>query len=158
MSVHASFVRIDKPILCAVNGVAMGGGAGLALAGDMVLMAAGARIGYPEVKRGAVPAVVLANLVRQLGPKIAFELVTLGEPLTAEQALALRLVNRVVPDEALMAATLAMAERLAACSPDALFATKRLFHRVAGQPLLAALEVARDANIIMRGYGARSTV
>lgn len=158
MRVHASFSRIDKPIICAINGFAMGGGAGLALAGDMALMAASAKIGYPEVKRGAVPAIVLANLVRQLGPKRAFEIVTLGEPLTAEQAHALHLVNRVVPDAALMEETLGVAERLAACAQDALFATKRLFHRVSALPLQPALEVARDANIIMRGYGARSTV
>ena len=158
MRVHASFTQIDKPIICGINGFAMGGGAGLALAGDMAVMAASAKIGYPEVKRGAVPAIVLANLVRQLGPKAAFEVVTLGEPLTAEQALALRIINRVVPDEALMSETMAIAERLAACAQDALFATKRLFHRVAALPLQPALEVARDANIIMRGYGARSTV
>lgn len=158
MTLHGCFSRIDKPIICAINGFAMGGGAGLALAGDMAVMAASAKIGYPEVKRGAVPAVVLANLVRQVGPKIAFELVALGEPLTAEQAQALRIVNRVVPDDRLMEETLAIATRLAECSPAALFATKRLFHRVAGLPLQTALEVSRDANIIMRGYGARSTV
>jgi enoyl-CoA hydratase/carnithine racemase len=158
MRVHASFSRIDKPILCAINGFAMGGGAGLATAGDMALMAASAKIGYPEVKRGAVPAIVLANLVRQIGPKAAFEIVTLGDPLTAEQAQAVGLVNRVVPDERLMEETLAVAARLAECSQEALFATKRLFHRVAALPLQPALEVARDANIIMRGYGARSTV
>ena len=158
MTLHGCFSRIDKPVICAINGFAMGGGAGLALAGDMAVMAASAKLGYPEVKRGAVPAVVLANLVRQVGPKTAFELVTLGEPLTAARALALRIVNRVVPDEALMDETLAIATRLAECSPAALFATKRLFHRVSALPLQAALEVARDANIIMRGYGARSTV
>ncbi|WP_137176761.1 enoyl-CoA hydratase/isomerase family protein [Roseomonas sp. AR75] len=158
MRLHASFAQIDKPILCAINGFAMGGGAGLALAGDLALMAASAKLGYPEVKRGAVPAIVLANLVRQLGPKAAFELVTLGEPLTAEQALALRIINRVVPDAEMLAEAVTMAEKLAACGQDALFATKRLFHRVAALPLQPALEVARDANVIMRGYGARSTV
>jgi enoyl-CoA hydratase/carnithine racemase len=158
MRLHAGFVGTDTPVLCAINGYAMGGGCGLALAGDMAVMAAGARLGYPEVKRGAVPAVVLANLVRQVGPKAAFELVTLGEPVTAERALALGLVNRVVPDEQLMEETMGIARTLAACSPDALFATKRLFHRVSALALLPALEVARDANVIMRGYGARSTV
>jgi enoyl-CoA hydratase/carnithine racemase len=158
MKLHASFVQIDKPIICAVNGYAMGGGCGLAVAGDMVVMAAGAKLGYPEVKRGAVPAIVLANLVRQIGPKAAFELVTLCEPITAERALALGLVNRVVADDALLAETMQMAERLAAASPDAMGATKRLFHRTAALPLLPALEVARDANIIMRGYDVRGTV
>jgi len=158
MRLHASFVTIDKPIVCAINGVAMGGGCGLAVAGDISVIAEGARLGYPEVKRGAVPAVVLANLVRQVGPKAAFELVMLGEHVPASKALALGLVNRVFPDDALLDGALEIAATLAGASPDAVTATKRLFHRVAAQPLLPALEVARDANIIMRGYSIRKTV
>src|SRR5690606_35788533 len=95
MQLHASFVTIDKPIVCAINGVAMGGGCGLAVAGDISVIAESAKLGYPEVKRGAVPAVVLANLVRQVGRKAAFELVMLGEHVSASKALALGLVNRV---------------------------------------------------------------
>jgi len=158
MRLHASFVTIDKPIVCAINGVAMGGGCGLAVAGDISVIAEGARLGYPEVKRGAVPAVVLANLVRQVGPKAAFELVMLGEHVPASKALALGLVNRVFPDDALLDGALEIAATLAGASPDAVTATKRLFHRVAALPLLPALEVARDANIIMRGYSIRKTV
>lgn len=158
MRLHASFVTIDKPIICAINGVAMGGGCGLAVAGDMAVMAETAKLGYPEVKRGAVPAVVLANLVRQIGRKAAFELVMLGEHVTAERALSLGLVNQVVPDDQLLGRAMDIARAMAAASPDAVTATKRLFHRVSGLPLLPALEVARDANIIMRGYSMRGTV
>ena len=158
MRLHASFVTIDKPIICAINGIAMGGGCGLALAGDLSLMAQGAQLGYPEVKRGAVPAVVLANLVRLVSRKAAFELVMLGEAISSQRALELGLVNRVLPDDELLDGALDMARRLSEASPDAVTATKRLFHRVAGMPLLPALEVARDANIIMRGYNIRKTV
>jgi len=158
MQLHASFVTIDKPIVCAINGVAMGGGCGLAVAGDISVIAESAKLGYPEVKRGAVPAVVLANLVRQVGRKAAFELVMLGEHVSASKALALGLVNRVFPDDALLGGALEIAATLAEASPDAVTATKRLFHRVAALPLLPALEVARDANIIMRGYSMRKTV
>src|SRR5690606_23924680 len=147
-----------KPVICAVNGVAMGGGCGLAVAGDMSLIAESAKLGYPEVKRGAVPAVVLANLVRLVGRKAAFELVMVGEHISAARALELGLVNRVLPDDALLDGAMQIAATLAAASPDAVMATKRLFHRVAGMPLLPALEVARDANIIMRGYNIRKTV
>ncbi|MFP1645994.1 enoyl-CoA hydratase/isomerase family protein [Pontitalea aquivivens] len=158
MRLHASFVTTDKPVICAVNGVAMGGGCGLAVAGDMSLIAESAKLGYPEVKRGAVPAIVLANLVRLVGRKAAFELVMMGEHIPAARALELGLVNRVLPDDALLDGAMQIAAMLAAASPDAVMATKRLFHRVAGMPLLPALEVARDANIIMRGYNIRKTV
>ena len=132
---------------------------GLALAGDMAVMAADARLGYPEVKRGACRRWCWPTWSASSARKAAFELVTLGEPVTAERALALGLVNRAVPDERLMEETLAHRRarwRRAArtrCSPPSACST-------ASPPcaLLPALEVARDANVIMRGYGARSTV
>jgi enoyl-CoA hydratase/carnithine racemase len=137
----------------------MGGGCGLALACDLLVAAAvGAKFAYPEVKRGAVPAIVLANLVRQVSLKAACELVMLCETIGAGRALELGMVNRVVPDEALIAETMGMARAMAAWNRDALQATKRLLHRVAGLPLAPALEVARDANIIMRGYNVKKTV
>ena len=86
-----------KPVVTAINGAAMGGGAGLAIAGDLAVMAESATLGYPETKHGIVAAIVMANLVRQAGRKAAFELVALGEPVDAQRALALGLVNRVVP-------------------------------------------------------------
>lgn len=158
MKLHAAFSEISKPVIGAVNGYAMGGGCGLALACDLLVAAAGAKFGYPEVKRGAVPAIVLANLVRQVSLKAACELVMLCETISAARALELGMVNRVVPDEALLAETMTMARAMAGWNRDALQATKRLLHRVAGLPLAPALEVARDANIIMRGYNVKKTV
>ncbi|HWD23516.1 MAG TPA: enoyl-CoA hydratase/isomerase family protein [Burkholderiales bacterium] len=159
MKLHAAFNEISKPVIGAVNGHAMGGGCGLALACDLLVAAAvGAKFAYPEVKRGAVPAIVLANLVRQVSLKAACELVMLCETIGAGRALELGMVNRVVPDEALIAETMGMARAMAAWNRDALQATKRLLHRVAGLPLAPALEVARDANIIMRGYNVKKTV
>ena len=70
-------------MVTAINGAAMGGGAGLAIAGDLAVMAEGAKLGYPEAKHGIVAAIVMANLVRQVGRKAAFELVALGEPIDA---------------------------------------------------------------------------
>ena len=87
-----------------------------------------------------------------LGRKAAFELVSLGEPIDAQRALALGMVNRVVADSELMSAALAMAEKLAAVDQNAMAETKRLFHEVAELSLAEALERGRDANKRMRNF------
>lgn len=152
MQLHLAFAKMAKPVVTAINGAAMGGGAGLAIAGDMAVMAEGATLGYPETKHGIVAAIVMANLVRQAGRKAAFELVGLGEPVDAPRALALGLVNRVVPAAQLMDEALAIAQKLAAVSRPAMALTKRLFHEAADLPLGAALERGRDANKRMRAF------
>jgi enoyl-CoA hydratase/carnithine racemase len=152
MQLHLAFTRISKPIVAAINGAAMGGGAGLAIAADIAVMAVGAKLGYPEAKHGIVAAIVMANLVRQVGRKAAFELVALGEPIGAERALELGMVNRVVAEQELMPQALAYAEKLAAMAPAARMETKRLFHEVADLPLAAALERGRDTNRRMRNF------
>ena len=153
MQLHLAIPRMAKPVVTAINGAAMGGGAGLAIAGDLAVMAASAKIGYPETRHGIVAAIVMANLVRQTGRKRAFELVSLGESLTSQQVLACGLVNRVVPDADLMTETLLLAEKLAAVSSPAMKATKQLFHEVADLPLAKALERGRDVNKRMRAFG-----
>jgi enoyl-CoA hydratase/carnithine racemase len=150
MQLHLVFSRMSKPVITAINGPAMGGGAGLAIAGDLAIMAQAARLGYPEMKHGIVAAIVLANLVRQIGLKAAFELVSLGEPIDAARALALGMVNRVVPNSVLLDEALYFADKLASVSPAAMAETKRLFHEVADLPLAAALEKGRDVNRRMR--------
>jgi len=152
MQLHLAFSRISKPIVSAINGAAMGGGAGLAIAADVAVMAAGAKLGYPEAKHGIVAAIVMANLVRQVGRKAAFELVALGEPVGAQRALELGMVNRVVADAELMPQALSFADKLAAMAPAARAETKRLFHEVADLPLAAALERGRDTNRRMRNF------
>ena len=151
-SLHGIFSKMAKPVVSAIQGAAMGGGAGLALAGDMAVMAASAKLGYPEVKHGIVAAIVMTNLTRQVGRKAAFELVGLGAPVDAARALALGMVNRVVPDADLMQETLAIARQLAAASPQAMAATKQLLHQVAELPFDAALEQGRLANERMRAF------
>jgi enoyl-CoA hydratase/carnithine racemase len=152
MELHLSFSQIRTPVITAVNGAAMGGGAGLAIAGDIAVMAESAKLGYPETKHGIVAAIVLGNLVRQVGRKTAFELVSLGEPIDAQMALELGLVNRVFRDADLMTEALAMAAKLAAVSRPAMAETKRLFHKVADLPLAGALELGREANKRMRSF------
>jgi enoyl-CoA hydratase len=152
MKLQGIFSQLSKPVVTAVNGAAMGGGAGLALAGDVALMASTAKLGYPEVKHGIVAAVVMANLVRNVGRKAAFELVAAGEPVDAERALALGLVNRVSAPDALMADALAFAEKFAAVVRPAMAATKQLFYRVVDLPFAQALAEGRDVNKRMRAF------
>jgi enoyl-CoA hydratase len=149
---HGVFSTLSKPVVTAINGAAMGGGAGLAVAGDLAVMAQTARLGYPEVKHGIVAAIVMANLVRNVGRKAAFELVSLGEPVDAARALALGLVNRVAAPEQLMTEALALADTLAAVSPPAMAATKQLFYRTTDLPFAQALEQGRDMNKRMRAF------
>jgi enoyl-CoA hydratase/carnithine racemase len=152
MQLHLALPKLSKPVVTAINGAAMGGGAGLAIAGDLAVMAEDATLGYPEAKHGIVAAIVMANLVRQAGRKAAFELVALGEPVSAARALALGLVNRVVPRAQLMQEALALAAQLAAVHPPAMRLTKQLFHEAADLPLAQALERGREANKRMRAF------
>jgi enoyl-CoA hydratase/carnithine racemase len=158
MQLHATFSQIRTPVIAAVKGHAMGGGCGVAVACDLVLAGEGAKFGYPEIRRGAFPAVVMANLVRQVGPKAAFELAILGETLDAQKALSLGMINRVCPDAEVLDTAQTMAQTIAGFSRDAVFATKTLFHRTRALPLLPALEAARDANVMMRALAIRTTV
>jgi enoyl-CoA hydratase/carnithine racemase len=152
MQLHLAFSKMVTPVVTAINGAAMGGGAGLAIAGDLAVMAASAKLGYPETKHGIVAAIVMANLVRQVGRKAAFELVALGEPIDAKRALELGMVNRVVPGTKLMSEARALAEQVAAVGRPAMAQTKRLFHEVADLPLDRALARGRDVNRRMRNF------
>ncbi len=152
MNLHGLFSRLSKPVVTAINGAAMGGGAGLALAGDVAVMAEGAILGYPELKHGIVAAVVMANLVRQAGRKAAFELVATGEPVDAARALALGLVNRITASDQLMAEAMGMAQKFASFDGAAMAATKQLFYRTLDLPFEQALEEGRDVNKRMRAF------
>jgi len=155
MDLHRVFSQLSKPVVAAINGAAMGGGAGLALAGDVAVMSSNAKLGYPEVKHGIVAAVVMANLVRNVGRKAAFELVATGEPVDAERAVALGLVNRIAAPDLLMEDALALAQKFAAVERPAMAATKQLFYRVLDLPFEQALEEGRDVNKRMRAFGKR---
>jgi enoyl-CoA hydratase len=152
MNLHLIFSKMITPVVTAINGAAMGGGAGLAIAGDLAVMAKSAKLGYPETRHGIVAAIVMANLVRQVGRKAAFELVALAEPIEAARALELGMVNRVVPSSKLMKEALSLAEKLAAVARPAMAQTKKLFHEVVDLALPQALERGRDANKRMRNF------
>lgn len=125
---------LPRPVVAAVQGDALGGGAGLAAACDLVVMADSARIGYPEVRRGVVAAIVLHDLVRQVGDRRARELLLTGTPIDAGRALAWGLANRVVPAEGCRDEAVALAREFAECAPFALAATKHLLDESTSRP------------------------
>ena len=118
--------RVPRPVIAAVHGAAMGAGASLALACDMVVMAEDARLGWPEARHGMLPRLVAPVLLRHLPPKPAFELLASGRAVEAEEASALGLVNRVVPAAALIAEASAMARAAALLNPTAMGELKRM--------------------------------
>src|SRR5437588_7586868 len=117
----------QKPLIAAVEGFALAGGLEIALACDVIVAARGTRLGIPEVKRSLVAAAgALLRLPRALPRNIAMELALTGDPIEAERAHALGLVNRLTePGDALQAA-LELAATIAANGPLALAATKRI--------------------------------
>lgn len=106
--------ELPKPVIMAINGVAFGGGCELALAGDIRIAASTARIGLTEVKLGLIPGWGgTQRLPRLVGQPAARWLILSGEPVSAEEALRLGLVQRVVPPAELLPAALDMARTLA---------------------------------------------
>jgi cyclohexa-1,5-dienecarbonyl-CoA hydratase len=98
---HAAFAAmldVAKPVVCVVNGAAIGGGAELAAFGDLVIATPRAKFAQPEITIGVFPPLASTILPYLVGPKVALELVLTGEPVTAERALELGIVNRLVPE------------------------------------------------------------
>lgn len=118
---------VSKPVIAAVNGLALGGGAEIVAACDLAVMSSEATLGLPEVKRGLFAAAGgLIRLPQQMPPKVAMAHALTGDPISAEDALQFGLVNLVVaPGEAVDAA-LELAGRIALNGPLAVAATKRL--------------------------------
>jgi enoyl-CoA hydratase len=117
----------DKPLIAAIEGFAVAGGLEVALACDLIVAARGARLGIPEVKRSLVAAGgALLRLPRVLPRTVAMELALTGEPIEAERAHELGLVNRLADPGEAVATALALAETIAANGPLALAATKRI--------------------------------
>ena len=116
-----------KPLIAAVEGWAVAGGFELLLACDLVVAGRTAKFGVPEVKRGLVAAGGAAILLpRRMPYALALELLLTGDPLDAERAAAVGLVNQVVDDGQALTAAIALAERIAANGPLAVAVTKQL--------------------------------
>jgi enoyl-CoA hydratase/carnithine racemase len=124
-----------KPIIAAVNGSALAGGFEIMLSCDLVVAAAHATFGIPEAKRGLIAgAGGLIRMPKRLPMAIALELAMTGDPIDAERAYALGLVNKVVPGESLLDEAMALAERIAANAPLAVRHSKKVMKRAADVP------------------------
>jgi methylglutaconyl-CoA hydratase len=142
--------RHPKPIIAAVHGRALGGGAGIATAADLIIAAESAQFGYPEVKLGFIPAIVATMLRRVVNERQAMELALTGEPLSASRALAIGLINRVVPDAAFDASVESYVAALAGQSATAMSMSKTLLYETDGMSFEASIEAGVQANIQSR--------
>jgi len=127
----AGIVRhwLDKPVIAAVNGFALGGGTEIVLAADLAVIDETASLGLPEVTRGLLAAAGgVLRLQRQIPFKFAAEIALTGQPVSAARAQELGLVNRVAPQGTALAVALELAEVIAANAPVSVRETKRVLH------------------------------
>ena len=152
-SIYQLAARTDKPVIAAVQGYVLGGGCNLAIASDMVVAGENAIFGYPEVKRGLAATMVTPGLVHRIGPKAAFEMLTLAENISAEKALSFGLINRIVADANVIEEAVAMAQALAAFDQRAIRTTKRVFLKSTELSLEQSLDAAAEAMLQLRALG-----
>lgn len=128
---------LDKPIIAAVNGYAMGGGFELALACDIIIASMNARFALPEPRRGIIAgAGGVHRLMRAIPQKQAMGMILTGRQVTAEEGLALGFVNEVVPEGEAVSAALRWADDIMECSPLAIRASKEAIRRGLDEPTL----------------------
>lgn len=142
--------RLSKPVVAAVHGHALAGGAGLATACDLILAHESAVFGYPEVRMGFVPAMVMALLRRSLGEKRAFEVVATGEQFDAARAAEIGLVNRVIEDDEWDEGIAEFTTRMAGQSKSALSLIKRLLYGMDGLSFEEAIARGAEVNTLAR--------
>ena len=126
---HRAFKALDDlrvPTIAAINGYALGGGLEMALCCDIRLAAESAKVGQPEVTLGITPGFGgTQRLPRVVGASYAMQLILTGQPIAAAEAMRIRLVNAVYPDDALMESAMGMARQIATNAPIAVQACKR---------------------------------
>jgi len=147
------FIRIrhlSKAVVAVVTGRALAGGCGLASACDMVVAHEAASFGYPEVRRGFVPAMVMAMLRRSVGEKVAFDLVGTGRLLSAAEAFQLGLVTRVLPAERFEDSVETLLASIAAASSSAVALIKRQLYELDGRSFEDGIALGAKVNAIAR--------
>lgn len=143
---YSCFRRLTKPIVSAVHGAALGGGAALALACDMMVVSEDLRMGFPEIRHSILPALIMPILQRQIPTKIAFDLVSSGRVISAQDARELHLANHVVPRDTLLPVAVEIASAWAKASPRAMQTLKSLFYGVGDLSFEDAMTEGRAVN------------
>jgi methylglutaconyl-CoA hydratase len=144
--VFTSIRQLRVPVIAAVRGRALAGGAGLATACDIVLAHPSATFAYPEVRIGFLPAIVMTILRRIVPERQAFDLVVTGRTLSAAEAEELGLVSRVLSADAFDTAVDDVCRTIAKSPPGAVQRTKKLFYELEGRPFESGIAHGAQAN------------
>jgi len=137
--------NLDKPVIAAVNGFALGGGCELAMACDFRIASETAKFGQPEVNLGIIPGFGgTQRLPRIVGVGMAKELIFTGDIIDANTALRISLVNRVTPAENLMETVIAIAQKIASKGPAAVLIAKSVINRGMETTLARSFAIEQD--------------
>ena len=143
-SVLLAMVQISKPVIAVVDGIATGAGCELAAFCDMVIASENAKFLQPEIRLGVFPPMGAVVYPRVIGPKRAMEMLLTGDPVTAQQALVMGLVNRVVPRASLAQTVDAITKRIAEQSGPVLALIKRVTFDATWMPFEEALKNSQN--------------
>lgn len=148
---HTTHRSLDKPTLAVLNGPAREAGCTMAFMCDMIIAAESASIGFPAIDRAILPAFHLVHLPRIMGRLKAFELCFSGTPISVREAERLGVINQVVPDAELEAATSAMVERFVNKSPAVMKLGREVFYRAMDMEFEKAIRTVGDVVSIVAG-------
>ncbi len=142
------YFDLTKPVIAAVNGLAVGGGFELALAADLIVASSEARFWLPEAQLGMLPdSGGLLRLPKAIPARLAHEMILTGRRMDADEALALHLVNRVVAPEALLDSAVDLAETIARSAPLAIAAARDILRATDGMEVAQGYKVMRSGAI-----------
>jgi enoyl-CoA hydratase/carnithine racemase len=152
---YATAIRnIRKPVVAALQGWTLGGGAEMALSADLRVAAEGTRFGFPEVTRGWVGGGGASQMLpRMIGVARATRMLMVGDPIEAAEAHALGLFDQLVPHAELLAAARALADRIAGFSPVAVQSVKASIRMAMEAPLTAGLLYENEMNVMCFSAG-----
>jgi methylglutaconyl-CoA hydratase len=143
-------LRFPKPIIAAVTGPAVAGGAGLVLASDIVLATSAAKFGLPEPKRGIIAGMVAPLLAFRVGGGIAAQLLLRANIIGAAEAHRLGLFHQLVSDDLIWAQAQEIAKEIAESAPEAILLTKRMIYENIGEQMMSQLTTGAAASATAR--------
>lgn len=152
---YASAIRtIRKPVIAALQGWTLGGGAEMALSADLRIAAEGTRFGFPEVTRGWVGGGGASQMLpRMIGVARATRMLMIGDPIEATEAQSLGLFDQLVPQPDLLATARALADKVAGFSPVAVQSVKASIRMAMEAPLTAGLLYENEMNVLCFSAG-----